>query len=207
MNYKGKLSQEEWNAVKTLAKHPNPISLCTSLRGVIRALRDIEQYSVVGFDTESRPVFVKGERSELSLIQISTPHRTYLIRVCMLGIPEPLKAFLQNPAILKVGLSLRDDSSAIYRKAQFRPQGMVDLQQLCPAYGIYEKSLRKIYAILFDERISKTQQLTNWDSPTLTMSQKRYAALDAWACLRIFITLKAEPIPALERFGQVLFDE
>lgn len=207
MSYQAYLTKEEWEQIEPRAQHPNPIKMCTTVQSVSAAVRALRKEKYVGIDTESRPVFVKGEKSELSLIQLSSPTCTYLIRVNMLGITPSLRQFLEDPSIIKVGLSLRDDSSAIYRKARFRPQSLVDLQLLCPAYGIHEKSLRKIYAILFGEKISKSQQLTNWDQPQLTPAQQHYAALDSWACLRIFDKLKQEPMPLLEQFGRVLFDE
>ena len=71
------------------------------------------------------------------------------------------------------------------------PQGFIDLQEYVKYFHISDISLQKIYAIIFGERISKTQRLTNWEAPTLTEAQQTYAAIDAWACLRLYRRLRS----------------
>ena len=145
----------------------------------------------MGFDTESKPCFTRGETAEVALIQISTLEDAYLIRVNKTDFTPRLKAFLANPNILKVGLSLRDDYKVMRRRAEVQPEGFIELQSLCPAYGIRDAGLQNIYAIIFGERISKSQRVTNWESPTL----------DAYACLRIYNALMERPIPHPSRFA------
>ena len=101
--------------------------------------------------------------------------------------PDALKSFLENPSVTKVGLSLKDDFGMIHKVSEANMSGFIDLQKIVPDYGIADASLQKIYAILFDKRISKGQRLTNWEADNLTEAQKEYAAIDAWACLKTFI--------------------
>jgi ribonuclease D len=151
-----------------------------------KAMRFLMDQPVVGFDTETRPSFRKGHLHSVALMQISTPTCCFLIRLNRLGLFPELREFLENPNIKKIGLSLRDDFMVLNRLAPVEPQGFVDLQSMVKQYEIGEASLSKIHAIIFGERISKGQRLTNWEATELTELQQRYAALDAWACLRIY---------------------
>lgn len=143
-------------------------------------------FPLVGFDTETRPSFKKGQHYKISLMQISTDDTCFLFRLNRIGIPEALARFLKSEATLKIGLSLRDDFGAIRKRSDIELTHFLDLQGYVSQFGIEDASLQKIYAILFQKRISKTQRLTNWEADTLSEAQKKYAALDAWACLRIY---------------------
>jgi ribonuclease D len=142
----------------------------------------------VGFDTETRPNFSKQDHHKVSLVQISTEEVCYLFRLKQLGrkFPVLLKMFLENREVIKVGLSLPDDFHSLRKLTALEPAGFIDLQQFVLPFGIREAGLRKIYAILFGKKISKRAQLSNWETATLTESMRRYAALDAWACLHIY---------------------
>lgn len=145
---------------------------------------------MVGIDTETRPSFVKGQTHKVALLQVSTREICFLFRLNMIGMPDSLVNFLENPAIIKVGLSLKDDFMALHKRADFSQQSFVELQEYVNAFGIQDKSLQKIYAILFGKKISKSQRLTNWEADVLSDAQKRYAATDAWACYNIYELLK-----------------
>ncbi len=150
------------------------------------AMRTLLRERTVGFDTETRPSFRKGYQHKVALMQISTADRCFLFRLNKIDVSTQLKRFLENPDIIKIGLSLHDDFNVLHRSDDIDPQGFVDLQKVVGKFGITDISLQKIYAILFGERISKCQRLTNWEAETLTEAQQAYAALDAWACLRIY---------------------
>lgn len=171
--------------------YPAEISLVDSAAEAHAALRALEKETIVGFDTETRPSFRKGCVHKMALMQISTMERCYLFRLNKIGICENLKKFLENEAITKIGLSVHDDFNVLHRSADIMPQGFIDLQHYVKDFEISDISLQKIYAILFGERISKTQRLTNWEADILTPEQQSYAALDAWACLKIYEYLKA----------------
>ncbi|MDR2056676.1 MAG: 3'-5' exonuclease domain-containing protein 2 [Dysgonamonadaceae bacterium] len=150
------------------------------------AIRYLSGFSRLGFDTETRPSFRRGNSYRVSLIQLATDNSCFLFRLNKIGFPVPLIRLLSNPSILKIGLSLRDDFSSMGRRLQFVPAGFIDLQNIVKEHGIDDISLQKIYALLFGKKISKSQRLSNWDAESLTESQKKYAALDAWACLKIY---------------------
>jgi ribonuclease D len=152
-----------------------------------RAVRYLKKtYRVLGIDSETRPSFVKGQLHKVALLQVASADECFLFRLNLTGLTLPIISLLESPHITKVGLSLRDDFMMLHRRAPFTPQACVELQNLVEAFGIQEKSLQKIYAILFEKKISKGQRLTNWEAETLTEPQKRYAATDAWACVHIY---------------------
>lgn len=151
-----------------------------------KAVDYLQRFSATGFDTETRPSFKKGQHYKISLMQIATEDTCFLFRLNYIDIPESLKSFLRSNDVLKIGLSLRDDFGAIRKRTDLTPANFLDLQNFVGKFGIEDASLQKIYAILFGKKISKGQRLSNWEAELLTDSQKKYAALDAWACLRIY---------------------
>lgn len=155
------------------------------------AVRYLSRQKLVGFDTETRPSFRKGRTYNVSLVQLSTEECCFLMRIGKTGFCEPLRKFLELESVTKVGLSIKDDFHGLHRLGEFTPGGFVELQDYVHRYGIADASLQKIYAIIFGERISKGQRLTNWEAPELTAAQQHYAALDAWACLRLYRHLEA----------------
>lgn len=163
-----------------------PITLVDTAEQLEAALADLGAHTLVGFDTETKPAFKKGCLNKVALMQLSTDTRHYLIRLNKLGIPAGLRAFLENPAITKVGLSVHDDFSVMRRTEPVEPQGFIELQRYVRDFCIADSSLQKIYAIVFGHKISKKQRLTNWEAATLTPQQQMYAAIDSWACLRIY---------------------
>lgn len=166
------------------------IELVQTPANAVKAMRYLMEQPIVGFDTETRPSFRKGDKHKVALMQLSTPDICFLIRLNRLGLFPELKEFLENDKVLKIGLSTKDDFHMLHGLSPFQPQGFVELQSIVKSYGIGEASLTKIYAILFGKRISKGQRLTNWEAVELTEAQQHYAALDAWACLRIYEELK-----------------
>lgn len=162
------------------------IVLVQTAATAVKAMRFLMEQPIVGFDTETRPSFKKGQIHKVALIQLSTADTCFLIRLNRLGIFPELKKFLESDSVKKIGLSTKDDFHALNRLSPVEPKGFVELQQLVKTCGIGEASLTKIYALLFGKRISKGQRLTNWEAVELTEAQQRYAALDAWACLRIY---------------------
>lgn len=154
------------------------------------AIAELSQYSVVGFDTETKPSFKRGITNKVSLLQLATDEAAYLFRLHLIGITDSIVDFLQNENILKIGISVRDDFQALRKKREIEPKGFVEIQEIAARMGIDDRSLQKIYALLFGERISKSQRLSNWELEILTESQKQYAAIDAWATLKIYRYLK-----------------
>lgn len=154
---------------------------------------------VLGIDTEARPSFTRGTHYPTALVQIADEHRCYLFRLNKIGMPVSLAQLFSNKNICKVGLAFKDDLSGLRRLHDFKPQNCVELQSMVGRYGILDLSLQKIFAIIFGKKISKSQQLTNWEADTLTPEQARYAATDAWATLLIYkALLETEPLPKKE---------
>lgn len=162
------------------------IHVIDSISQVKSAVMALRTATAVGFDTETRPCFKRGERHKVALLQLSTDTDAFLFRLQKTELPDVLRELLEDESIIKVGLSTNDDFHQLARMGELHPGGFVELQQLVKQYSITDMSLQKIYAILFQRKISKNQQLTNWEAPQLTEAQQRYAAIDAWACLRIY---------------------
>ncbi|MBO5836233.1 MAG: 3'-5' exonuclease domain-containing protein 2 [Bacteroidales bacterium] len=143
-----------------------------------------------GFDTESKPVFKKGAKNRIALIQMATKDTCYLVRLSK-QFPPVLTEIFNNPEVMKVGLSSKDDFLQLRSICKdLKPQNVVELQSMVKSYGIEELSLQKIYAILFGQRISKTQRLSNWQAPELSEAQQQYAAMDAWSVREIYLKLQ-----------------
>ena len=154
---------------------------------------------VLGVDTESRPSFQRGIHYPTALVQIATHERCYLFRLTHIGMPQALADLFANPAICKVGLAFRDDINGLRRRRNFTPANCIDIQSMVARYGILDLGLQKIFAICFGKKISKSQQLTNWENSHLTPEQARYASTDAWATLLIYEDLLAhEPLANAE---------
>jgi len=153
---------------------------------VPNALSYLSSQPALGFDTETKPAFKRGQLNNVALLQLASEDVSFLFRLNKIGYPDGLEAIMVNPDIRKIGLSLRDDFAAIHKRSASKPENFIDLQLFVDKFGIEDNSLQKIYAILFGKKISKSQRLSNWESPLLTSAQQSYAAIDAWACLRIY---------------------
>lgn len=169
---------------------PGEITVVDNLEDLDKALRVLTDSKLVGFDTETKPTFRKGRGNPVALMQISNETNCFLIRLNKVGFPESLCRFLEDASVTKIGLSLKDDFFVMHRSAPFEPRGFIDLQPYVRNYHILDCSLQRIYAIVFGKRISKGQRLSNWEAPKLTAAQQSYAALDAWACLRLYNHLR-----------------
>ena len=171
------------------AKFPGAIEVISNRNAAKKAIAYLNTQEALGIDTETRPAFKKGVTYKVALFQISSNDICFLFRLNIIGLIPELIELLENPRIIKIGLSLRDDFMMLHKREPFKQQSCIDLQTKVKDFGIQDKSLQKIYAILFKEKISKSQRLSNWEATELSEAQQRYAALDAWSCLRIFTLL------------------
>lgn len=151
-----------------------------------RAVEYLLSCDVLGVDTETRPAFRKGNNHKVALLQVATRKECFLFRLNHLGLPKSLLRLLSNKQVPMVGLSWHDDLMSLHRREQFEPGWFIDIQDIIGNLGIVDKSLQKLYANLFGEKISKRQRLTNWEDDVLTERQKEYAAIDAWACIKLY---------------------
>lgn len=152
-----------------------------------KAIAFLKNQPIVGVDTETRPSFKRGMSHKVALMQISTEDTCFLFRLNRIGMPASLQEFLQSDT-MKVGLSLKDDFQVIRRRKNVHAEegNWIELQDYVARFGIEDRSLQKIYANLFGQKISKSQRLSNWEAETLSESQQHYAAIDAWACVKIY---------------------
>lgn len=150
------------------------------------ATQILSRQSIIGFDTETRPSFKKGKVNSVSLLQLSTKDQAFLFRLNKIGLPNEIVEILTNPNIIKPGVAIRDDIKGLQELGKFKPAGFIELQDFAKDLGIQNFSLKKLTAITMGFRISKTQQLSNWEADTLSEAQAIYAATDAWTALGIF---------------------
>ena len=163
---------------------------------VEEAVEYLSKQNAIGVDKESRPSFTRGVHYPTALLQIATEERCYLFRLTHVGMPQALADIFANPKITKVGLAFKDDISGLRRRRDFKPANCIDLQTIVSKYGILDMGLQKIFAICFGRKISKAQQLTNWENSHLTPDQARYASTDAWATLLIYKDImQTKPLP------------
>ncbi|NBW37165.1 MAG: 3'-5' exonuclease domain-containing protein 2 [Cytophagia bacterium] len=174
--------------IQTLPLHAykGHISVITDPVKLTRSLKEMEKAARLGFDTETRPAFVKGQRYNVALMQLATEERVWLIRLQQTGFIPALVEFLENTNVQKVGVGLRDDLNALQRLQPFSPGGFVELTQLTRQVGVEVESVKKLTGLLLGFRISKSAQTSNWEAPTLTEKQLEYAATDAWVCLQMY---------------------
>ncbi len=173
---------------------PGKVVVVDSAAKARDALAYLNKLAIIGFDTETRPSFRKDQHYKVSLVQLSTNEECFLFRLKQMGSLKGLVQLFESPAIQKIGLSVKDDFHSLERLPDFKafkPEGFVELQTFVKQFRIANNSLQKIYGVVFNEKISKSQRLTNWEAPSLTSSQQSYAAIDAWACLKLYEHLSA----------------
>ncbi len=189
MPLRERISTDEVNALPMLA-YEGKIVLVDKVEQVKEAVKEIEQYTIIGFDTESRPAFSKGESYPVSLLQFATPKKVYLFRVNVIGMPEGVSRLLSNPKLIKLGIALHDDIKDLKQLGVSNPQGYQDIHSFIKDKGVINTGLRKLAAMILGFRISKSQQTSNWENEVLNERQQVYAATDAWVCLKIYEKLK-----------------
>lgn len=168
------------------ATFPGRIIVILSAGEAERAVDYLLQSDILGFDTETRPVFTKGRQNKVALLQVSNRHTCFLFRLNRIGLCPAIKRLLEATGITKVGLSWHDDIMSLHKRGEFTARGFFELQDHMKELGILDMSLAKLYANLFRQRISKREQLSNWDADVLSDKQRMYAATDAWACIQLY---------------------
>jgi ribonuclease D len=153
-------------------------------------IEKLSSQEVLGFDTETKPSFKKGKINIVALLQLSTADEAFIFRLHHVGLQDELVKLLANPSIIKVGAAIRDDIRHLQKLRPFEPGGFVELQDYVKKFGIESNGLSSLAGIVMNSRISKSQQLSNWETECLTEAQMLYAATDAYACLEIYIKLR-----------------
>ena len=168
-------------------------------RDAEKAVRYLLSQPILGLDTETRPSFKKGTVHQVSLLQVSTHDVCFLFRLNQIGMSPSVKRLLEDVKVPKIGLSLRDDLNSLHKLGDFNAGQFIDLQDHVREIGVEDMSLQKLYANFFGQRISKREQLTNWEADILQDKQKLYAATDAWSCIMLY-----EELMRLEKTGEYL---
>lgn len=191
MEFAPKISNEELYRLP-LFEFTGDIVVIDNTKNISKYIDDILCEKYLGFDTETKPWFKKGKSNnyQVSLLQFSTAKSTYLFRLNKIKLPKEIISCFSSEENLKIGLSTKDDLRALQKLETFEARGFLELQDYVKNFGIEDMSLRKIAAIVLGVRISKSQQLSNWEASRLTEKQIKYAATDAWICRRIYLKLK-----------------
>ena len=192
MTFRSTISNEE--AAQLPAAHFNgEIIVVDTDEQIENVCKDLSEQRIIGFDTETRPSFKAGQINKVALLQLSTHERCYLIRLCRVKLHNRLLSILSDPDIMKIGADVEGDIRALHVLRRFNERGFSGRQHIIADWGVEEKSLRKMAAIVLGERVSKAQRLSNWEAATLTPQQQMYAATDAWVCIAIYEKLLATP--------------
>lgn len=188
--YISSISSDELQKLE-YASFPGTVKVIDSVGAEFnRAVNYLRAQKTLGFDTETRPCFSPDQpRYGVALLQLSGPEKAFLFRIKNMGMHRRLCNLLSNEKIIKVGAAVRDDIRGLQKYQDFTPRSFVDLQSMVGDYGIKDRSVKKMTAIILGFRISKTQQLSNWEAGELTESQIKYAATDAWVCREMYIRL------------------
>lgn len=190
MAFVNKISNEEVAALSAI-HFDGEIVVVDTDEALDAVCRHLAEQSVLGFDTETRPSFKAGVTNKVSLLQLSTYERCYLIRLNKVKFSNKLMSILQRSDIMKIGADVAGDLRSLNKLRSFTPRGFVDLQSEVGKFGIEDKSLRKMSGIVLGQRVSKAQRLSNWEAQSFTEQQMMYAATDAWVCLKIYDKLNA----------------
>lgn len=195
--YLNNITNEEINKLETCF-FSGAIHVISSLKSIPPAINRLKNYSVIGFDTETKPSFKKGKTNKVSLIQLAVQDEVFLFRINKTGLAPELIELFKNSNIVKVGVSIRDDLKKLIHIKKFNPSGFIELQDYSDFFAIESNSLKKLAAIVLGVKVSKSQRLTNWEAPELSDAQLLYAATDAWVCLQIYQKLRESSYRTLQ---------
>lgn len=196
MTFKATISPEELDKLKT-AEFTGEVTIVEKFDNTFEsAIEYLSSQKIIGFDTETKPVFqANSKRNGVALLQLASGTRAYIFRLTELGMPDSLCKLLSTKKIIKVGAAVNEDIRGLQRYTKFIPRGFVDLQSIGEGWFIKEKSVRKMAAIVLGVRVSKSQQLSNWEAEVLSDAQVHYAAVDAWVCRQMYLKLLSTPKP------------
>ena len=196
MSFSSNIKPEEVEILH-VAEFSGPVKVIDTVDdSYFEAVSYLSAQKFIGFDTETKPSFTANtKRNTVALLQLAGVERVYIFRLHTLGIPPELARILSTAKVIKVGAAVNDDIRSLQYHTKFIARGFVDLQTIASGWGVMEKSVRKMAAIILGTRVSKSQQLSNWETPELSQAQISYAAVDAWICLKMYLKLLSTPKP------------
>jgi len=183
------ITPEQINRLK-VKQFEGKIRVINTPEDAAEAAEYIGKHAVIGFDTESKPSFKKGSSNKVSLLQLAIPNEVFLFRLFNTGLPPELIKLFEDEDIIFTGVAIRDDVRKLQGIKHFKSAGFLELQNYSSYFKIEDNSLKKLAAIVMGIRISKSQQLSDWEAKTLTEAQMRYAATDAWVCIEVYRILR-----------------
>jgi ribonuclease D len=188
--FRPNISKEDINRLD-LYQYDGHIHLVEEEKHVDGVFEQIAQHKFIGFDTETKPTFISGDRNKVALIQIAIPDKVFLFRINKTGLYKELISIFEDENILKIGVAIHNDARELQQIINFRPKGFLELPDITTQIGIEARGLRGLAAVILNCRISKNAKITNWEAPELTDKQCIYAATDAWVCLEMYQKLHA----------------
>ncbi|NDV18537.1 3'-5' exonuclease domain-containing protein 2 [Pseudodesulfovibrio sp. JC047] len=189
LNYRRSLTKDEINAMP-LRRYEGEIKVVRTEKQRTQALKEMAGHPLLGFDTETRPVFKKGKKpGPPSLLQLATADCAYVFQINLLPLDNGLCDLLADKNVIKTGVAVRDDILGLQRVGKFKPSGFVDLSMLSTKAKMQTHGLRNMAANLLGFRISKSAQCSNWAKEKLTPQQINYAATDAWISRKLYVAL------------------
>jgi ribonuclease D len=199
MTFKATISPEEIEKLKS-AEFNGEVTILDKIDQTYESsIEYLSAQKIIGFDTETKPVFqANSKRNGVALLQLASGTRAFIFRLTELGMPDSLCKLLSTKKIIKVGAAITEDIRGLQRYTKFAPRGFVDLQSIGENWQIKEKSVRKMSAIVLGVRVSKSQQLSNWEADVLSEAQIHYAAVDAWVCRQMYLKLLSTPKPLVK---------
>ena len=180
-----KITKQEVNALP-LMKYEGEYQIIDEESQISEAVAACKKATILGFDTETKPAFRKGESYPVALLQLALPNKVYLFRLNKINLTEEIVSLFEDSKIKIVGIGIRDDIKDLQKLRKFKPHGFVDLNELGTTLGFESIGARNYAGMFMNHRISKSQQVSNWENEELTESQISYAATDAWICLEIY---------------------
>jgi ribonuclease D len=190
---KKEITKEEINQLP-LFTYEQQIVITRDEKAIDKVMKDISKSTIVGFDTESKPVYKRGQFNRVSLMQLALPDVVYLLRLQKTGLTDSLIQLMENDRIIKVGIAIDDDLMALKKRRSFNPAGFKDLNKIASDAGFLSIGAKKLTAMILGKRISKRQQRSNWENPKLSEQQIAYAATDAWICQAIYLRFMEDGI-------------
>ncbi|SNS62281.1 3'-5' exonuclease [Belliella buryatensis] len=185
-----RITKEEVNNLP-IGQFDGEIVLVNSIEQIDEVVEELSYHDLIGFDTETKPAFRKGVYNYVALLQLSTPDVAFLIRLNQIGLPKAVQNIMEDQDVVKIGAAVLDDLRALKKHAaNFKPAGFFDLNDELKKVGFENIGVRNLAAMVLNFRVSKSEQVSNWEAPELTEKQQLYAATDAWVCLEIYKKLQ-----------------
>ncbi len=182
------ISRDELNALPIRA-YQGPVVLVTNDDEMDAAIAELRRETLLGFDTETKPVFRAGISYPPALLQLAGEEQAWLFQLQHLRRLNQLFAVLADKAITKAGVALADDLKKLKEVQDFKPARFTEIGDLAKKLGYRQTGLRTLAGLVLGFRISKREQRSNWARQQLTPSQIMYAATDAWVSRELHLAL------------------